>query len=146
MNKIKNHSDAVNAVRLLISELHGISIKCTTGKFRQLDGNRVITVGEPGTPDTVECLGGLFLGIEVKFSDDDKLDDDQRRKLNAIEAAGGIAVVADFRHGRDGLQPIRDAIEASRYRMKNIIKTCLDDFSVDVPHGLVDRIAAELHP
>lgn len=144
--KLRNHSDAVNAVRLFVSELHGISIKCTTGRFRQLDGNRVITVGETGTPDTVDCIGGLFLGIEVKFSDDDKVDEDQAKKLKAIEAAGGIAVVADFRHGKDGLQPIKDAIEASRHKTRSIIANCLEDFGVEAPNGLLTQLVAELHP
>jgi len=143
---MRAHSDAVNAVRLFVSEQGGISVKCTTGMFRQMDGERPIRIGEPGTPDVVACLGGLFFGIEVKFSDDDKVKDDQRRKGSAIGAAGGVWVVADFRFGRDGIEPVRRALEKSLNKTSNIIRNWADDYGVELHPNLLPILVGELHP
>jgi len=143
--KLRNHSDAVNAVRLLVSELGGVSIKCTTGMFRQMDGDRPIRIGEEGTPDVVACVGGMFVGIEVKFSNDDKVNDEQRKKGRAIEAAGGIWVVADFRFERDGIAEVTRAIEKNLQKTTNIIRNWADDNGVYVHQNLVDVLTAEIH-
>ena len=144
--RLRSHSDAVNAVRLLVSELGGVSIKCTTGMFRQMDGERPIRIGEEGTPDTVDCIGGIFFGIEVKFSDDDKLTDEQRKRGKAIEDAGGVWVVADFRFGRDGLEAVRRAVEKSRNKTSNIVRNWAEDYGVEVHPSLLPILVGELHP
>ena len=143
---MKNHSDAVNAVRLLVSDLGGVSIKCTTGVFRQMDGERPIRIGEPGTPDVVACIGSLFLGIEVKFSDDDTLTDEQRRRGKAIEEAGGVWVVADFRFGRNGLEAVRTAVGKSLNKTSNIVRNWAEDHGVEVHPSLLPILVGGVAP
>jgi hypothetical protein len=106
--KLRNHSDAVNAIRLTVSEMGGISVKYTTGMFAALDDpSRKIKVGEDGTSDILACIAGRFIGIEVKFSDTDAQRKNQKSFQSALERAGGIYVLADFRRGRDGVEDLR---------------------------------------
>ena len=42
-----------------------------------------------GTPDTIACLGGKFLGIEFKSGAKGKLSDDQHITAAGIVGAGG---------------------------------------------------------
>lgn len=49
--------------------------------------------GRSGVPDIVCCIGGNFLGIECKTAFN-KLTPLQERELGAIEAAGGMTLVA----------------------------------------------------
>ena len=52
--------------------------------------------GRNGAPDMLFCIGGLFVGIEVKASPRDKATQLQLKRLNEIRAAGGIGgVVCD---------------------------------------------------
>lgn len=143
---MKSHSDAVNAVRLLVSDLGGVSMKLTTGMFRQMDGERPIRIGEPGTPDVAACIGGLFVGIEVKFSDDDTVKDEQRKRGQAINQSGGIWVVADFRFGQDGLTAVRRAIEKNLQKTSFIVRNWAEDHGVEVHPDLVPILVGELHP
>ena len=105
--KLKNHSDCVNAVRETVSKLGGVSMKYTVGLFKQMDGDRPVRIGQPGVSDVIACIGGVFFGIEVKFSDGDKVSDDQDKFREVLEAAGGRWVLADFRQGRDGCEAVR---------------------------------------
>ncbi|MDR1871988.1 MAG: hypothetical protein LBS60_08775 [Deltaproteobacteria bacterium] len=45
-----------------------------------------------GTPDILWCLGGLFIGIEVKADAKSRFSKLQVEKLQAIHDAGGVAV------------------------------------------------------
>jgi hypothetical protein len=111
--KLRSHSDAVNAIRLAVSEMGGLSVKYTTGMFAALDDpGRKIKVGEDGTSDLLACIAGRFIGIEVKFSDGDTQRANQQRFQAALERAGGIYVLADFRRGQDGVADLRRALHA----------------------------------
>jgi hypothetical protein len=48
--------------------------------------------GRSGVPDVVTCLGGKFIGIECKAGSG-KTTPLQERELQAIEDAGGIAIL-----------------------------------------------------
>jgi len=50
--------------------------------------------GRSGVPDIVCCVGGAFLGIEVKAGKN-KPTALQTRELEAIRRCGGVAVVAN---------------------------------------------------
>lgn len=47
-----------------------------------------------GTPDILACVRGRFIGIEVKRPGGGTVSALQRSKLNQIEQAGGISIVA----------------------------------------------------
>jgi hypothetical protein len=106
---MKNHSDAVNAVLLEVSRLGGLPLKYTSGMFKQMDGDRPVRIGKPGASDVIACIGGVFFGIEVKFSDNDKLGKEQESFRDAVQDVGGIWILADFRRGRDGCEVVRHA-------------------------------------
>ena len=59
----------------------------------------------PGTPDTLACLDGRFIGLEFKNGDKGKLTDYQKNALFAIHEAGGQALV---------IRSIDDCIEQFR--------------------------------
>ena len=100
----KSHSDGVNLVREWVSQ-HGLILPYTTGMFRKVDSERRVRVGRPGMSDTVACLkaGGKFAAIEVKVSDSDSQKPNQIKCQHAVEANGGIYLIADFRRGQDGI-------------------------------------------
>ncbi len=53
-------------------------------------------MGRTGIPDMIGCFNGQFFGIEVKAPGAKaKVTANQRRELQRIEAANGIAIVAD---------------------------------------------------
>ncbi|MGI9504997.1 MAG: hypothetical protein ACR2RE_18280 [Geminicoccaceae bacterium] len=108
--KLKNHGDCVNAVREAVSKLGGVSMKYTVGMFRQMDGERLIRIGQPGVSDVIACIGGTFVGIEVKFSDGDQVSAEQDKFREVLERAGGKWVLADFRRGNDGCEAVTDLI------------------------------------
>ncbi|MDT6519718.1 VRR-NUC domain-containing protein [Enterococcus faecium] len=47
-----------------------------------------------GTPDILVCVNGRFIGIEVKRPGGGTVSALQKSKLNKIENAGGVAIVA----------------------------------------------------
>ena len=47
----------------------------------------------PGTPDTLACLDGRFIGMEFKNGAKGKLTENQETALRAIKEAGGVALV-----------------------------------------------------
>lgn len=103
MKQPRSHSDCCNMVRRMVSELGGIALPYTTGMFKQIDGDRHVSIGRKGASDIVACIRGAFFGIEVKFSDKDRLRPEQESFRKALEAAGGKWILADFRKGQDGL-------------------------------------------
>jgi len=109
MRAPKNHSDCCNLVRLALTEIGALSVPYTVGMFRQMDPpHRPIRIGRNGFADEMACLAdGRYLGAEVKFSETDKLSEDQEKYRDAVLSRGGVWVLADFRDGRDGLEGIR---------------------------------------
>lgn len=106
---IKVHSDGVNAVRHEISKV-GLILPYTVGVFRAMDSDRIIKVGRRGVSDTIACIDGRFYGIEIKTNDRDKQTTDQEKFQAAVQRAGGVYILADFRKGRDGLEDVRRAL------------------------------------
>lgn len=51
-------------------------------------------MGRSGIPDVVCCVDGLFVGIECKAGNN-KPTELQKRELEAIESAGGMAFVCN---------------------------------------------------
>lgn len=143
---MKNHSDAVNAVLLEVSKLGGLPLKYTTGMFRQMDGDRPVKIGKTGASDVIACIGGVFFGIEVKFSDDDRLGKNQESFRDAIQDAGGIWILADFRHGRDGCEVVRHAFNQLMSKTSAKIRTWADDYGVAVHPDVVPILVGEIHP
>lgn len=47
-----------------------------------------------GTPDILACIGGKFIGIEVKKPKGGVLSELQKLKIKQIKSAGGVAFVA----------------------------------------------------
>lgn len=47
-----------------------------------------------GTPDILACVGGRFIGIEVKKPVGGRVSDLQKLKLKQIENAGGVGIIA----------------------------------------------------
>lgn len=105
------HSDAVNHIRLAISEMGGISVPYTVGKFRAMDSERVIKVGQPGVSDVLACVRGRFLGIEIKVEGDTQRDE-QGSFQRAVERAGGLYVLAKFTRTENGVETLRRALDA----------------------------------
>jgi hypothetical protein len=104
------HSDACNLIHLAISELGGRSIPYTVGRFRALDSERVIKVGQDGTADILACVRGRFVAVEVKV-DRDPQRDDQKIFQAAFEKAGGLYVLARFTdRGEDGVATLQRAL------------------------------------
>lgn len=63
--------------------------------------------GRSGVPDIIACVNGTFFGIEVKSNKTTHpVTTLQQRELDAIELAGGVAVVVD----EDGLASLEETI------------------------------------
>lgn len=99
----KNHSDCVNAVLLLMSELGALPLKYTTGQFRAMDSDRVVKVGITGASDTIHCYRGRAVFIEVKFGDD-PWREEQQKFAKAVETAGGLYILARFPGGEETIR------------------------------------------
>jgi Holliday junction resolvase len=77
------------------------SLKKTCREYLYLKyGRRIWMVNIPGsamirsgTPDTLACLDGVFLGIEFKNGAKGRLSQTQEDTLNEIKFAGGNAIV-----------------------------------------------------
>lgn len=54
---------------------------------------KIQQVAKRGTPDILICLGGFFVGMELKRDEHEKPDALQRYELDKITAAGGKAYV-----------------------------------------------------
>ncbi len=55
---------------------------------------KIQQVAKCGTPDILLCVGGQFVGIELKKSQKEAPNVLQQHKLKRIVAAGGVAYVA----------------------------------------------------
>jgi hypothetical protein len=108
-----NHASAVNRIRLAVSDLGGLSLPYTVGMFQRWQDpeSRPIRIGEPGTSDTIACIRGRFVGIEVKVGNDVHRAD-QKSFQRAIEAAGGLYILARFTDTLDGVATLRRAVDA----------------------------------
>ncbi|MGI9491885.1 MAG: hypothetical protein ACR2QF_05720 [Geminicoccaceae bacterium] len=102
------HSDGANRVRELVSR-SGLIIPYTVGTFLSMDGSRVIKVGRRGVADTLACIDGRFVAIEIKTTDTDRQSADQKKFQKILEDNGGTYIIADFRKGQDGLEAVRHA-------------------------------------
>lgn len=100
------HSDAVNMIRIAISEMGGVALPYTVGKFRALDSNRVVKVGIEGVSDIVACIGGKFIGVEVKV-EGDRHREGQKTFRDAIEKAGGKYILARFSARENGVETLK---------------------------------------
>jgi hypothetical protein len=101
-----------NDIRLQESERGHRLFRNNRGKFRTLDGRRIVQAGlsAPGSSDligwkqieiTQEMVGqkvALFYAVEVKTKTG-TVADDQSRFVDAVNAAGGVGVIA--RHQDD---------------------------------------------
>lgn len=103
------HSDAVNRIRLELSDMGAISIPYTVGAFRQLEADRVVKVGVPGVADVLACHRGRFVACEIKVGPD-RQRPEQKNFQAAIEAQGGIYVLARFDDKQDGVETLRRAL------------------------------------
>ena len=107
------HSDALNRIRLALSDAGAISIPYTVGMFRALDSERVIKVGIDGVSDVLACHRGRFIAVEIKVGRDTQREN-QRHFQAAIEAQGGIYVLARFTDTEDGIETLRIVAAARR--------------------------------
>ena len=144
MKHPRNHADAVNLVRRAVSELGGIALPYTVGMFKQMDGDRPVRIGKPGVSDIVACIGGVFFGIEVKFSDKDKLRQDQEKFRDAIQLAGGKWVLADFRKGADGIEAVRQGVHYSTAQTPENIDATLQHWCEHYGFNIGDGPASHL--
>jgi len=60
----------------------------------QVWAEKIQQVGKRGTPDILACVGGRFVGIELKKDDKSPPDKLQQHKLKKIASAGGVSIVA----------------------------------------------------
>ena len=103
------HSDAVNRVRLALSDMGAISVPYTIGSFRPLDSDRVVKIGIPGVADVLACHRGRAVAVEVKVGRDAHREN-QRNFKAAWEAQGGIHVLARFTDEIDGVATLKEAL------------------------------------
>ncbi len=104
------HSDAVNRIRLALSDLGAISLPQTVGVFQAQGSERPLRIGLPGTADIIACYRGQFLAVEVKV-DGDRQRPEQKHFQAAIKAQGGIYVLARFTDTLDGCETLREALK-----------------------------------
>lgn len=84
----------------------------TVGRFRELHGVGVVSVGVPGMPDVCGVLrDGRFLGVECK-SPRGRLRDAQERFRDVLRGMGGLYVVA--RSADDATAAVLEALGAGR--------------------------------
>ena len=100
------HSDACNLIRLALSELGGVSVPYTVGRFRPLDSERVIKVGVDGVSDVLACVKGRMVCVEIKVGRDTQKPE-QRRFQTAVEHAGGVYILARFNNQEDGVATLK---------------------------------------
>jgi hypothetical protein len=105
------HSDAVNRIRLAVSEMGGLSVPYTVGMFRTLEDERRIKIGREGVSDVLACIGGRFVAVEVKVNRD-VWRDEQRDFAQAVKAAGGRYVLVRFDERTDGVETLKRALAA----------------------------------
>jgi hypothetical protein len=121
------HSDAISKIRLALADMGAISLPQTVGMFydpatvariaeqsakagRPVMGNaRPIRIGLPGTSDIIACHKGRWLGVEIKV-DRDQQRPEQKNFQAAIEAQGGLYVLARFTDTLDGVETLRRAL------------------------------------
>ena len=103
-----NHSDACNRVRLAVSRIGGLILEYKTGALKDEHG-RLIRFGSPGASDLIACIEGKFVAIEVKVGKD-PWRKDQRDFGLAVEAAGGLYVLARFDGMEDGVSTLMEAL------------------------------------
>jgi len=84
------HSDLVNQILLYLSPL-GVAWSNATGAVKTED--RFLRYGLKGSSDILACIGGRFVGVEVKVGRD-RQSDAQCRFEAAITRAGGVYILA----------------------------------------------------
>lgn len=88
---------------------HGVFWTADTGVARSMDGKRVIKFGLVGQADVQGCIGGRWVGVEVKALRG-RQRESQRRFQAAVEAAGGVYVIA--RSPTEAVAALRAAVPA----------------------------------
>lgn len=100
-------SDVTNKVRIAASRLGAVLFRNNRGKFRTLDGKRIVEAGLSVngssdligwrsvtiTPEMVGSKIAVFLAIEVK-TETGKVSPEQQRFIDNLKAAGGIGFIA----------------------------------------------------
>lgn len=87
------HEDLINAIRLYISEIGGLSIKTETPGLLFDKVGRPVKIGRKGVLDVHACIKGKFVAIDAKTGRD-RLKREQLAYATAVEAKGGIAFAA----------------------------------------------------
>jgi hypothetical protein len=100
-------SNVSNKVQLAASKLGAVLFRNNRGKFRTLDGKRIVTAGlsingssdligwhtVEVSPDMVGSRVALFLAVEVK-TEKGVISTEQQRFVDNVNAAGGIGFIA----------------------------------------------------
>jgi len=84
------HSDLVNQILLYLSPL-GVAWSNATGAVKTED--RFLRYGLKGSSDILACIGGRFVGVEVKVGRD-RQHPEQAKFERAIVNAGGVYILA----------------------------------------------------
>lgn len=75
-------------------EQHGLVLRLQVGKYRSLDGKRIVSIGKRGTPDLMYLsMTGEVAFIEVKLPHG-RLSEEQKDMLHALSRMGFKAGVA----------------------------------------------------
>jgi hypothetical protein len=111
-----NESDVTNKIRLAASQLGAVLFRNNRGKFRTLDGKRIVQAGlsvngssdligwhsVTVTPEMVGNRVALFLAVEVK-TEKGVISPEQQRFIDNVNAAGGIGFIAKNDFNLDSL-------------------------------------------
>lgn len=89
----QGHETLLNQCRLYLSSIGALAIKIDTpGMLFDRKGNPV-RVGTKGVSDTLNCLKGRFIAVEMKTGSG-RLTLEQKNFGKAVERAGGIFIQA----------------------------------------------------
>lgn len=87
------HESLLNQCRLYISEIGGLPVKIDTPGMLFDKTGRPVRVGTKGVSDSLNCIRGHFVAVEVKTGSG-KLTLEQRNFGRAVERAGGVFIQA----------------------------------------------------
>lgn len=90
---MKAHTDLVNAIRLYISEIGGMSVPVDTPGLLYTRDGRPAKFGTKGALDIAATIRGRAVWIDAKTGSD-RMKADQIKFANAQSRAGGIAFAA----------------------------------------------------
>lgn len=105
----RRHSDALNRVRLALSDLGAITLPQTVGMFTAQGSDRPVRIGLPGTADLIACWKGRFIACEIKVGPD-RQRPEQKNFQAAIEAQGGLYILARFTDTQDGIATLKERL------------------------------------